>query len=438
MMTLPSRRAFLGGAASVVALPWLESRAPAAAPPVPRLVAFFVPCGIWMPTWTPAATGPDWEPTPTLRPLVPWKRKLSLLSGLDNLPAREPQGKGDHACGTAGFLTCRLAKKLPNGGYRVGVSMDQVAARAIGASTRVPSLQIGVKSDSTVCDPGYSCAYINNVSWASDTQPLPKTTRPDLVFDQMFEGREPGASARARARRRALRTSVLDYVLAESRSLSGRLPADDQRKLDEYMTGVRDVERRVQAVPVAGRGCADAARPGDPGDVPARIRVMLDLIVLAFRCDATRVVTFMMGNGFEGGLDFPFLGIGTNHHPISHHQNRPENIERLKKIDVWEVEQLAYLLERLDGVREGERSLLDASVVFFSSEIEDGNSHGHRNLPIVVAGTAGGRLRTGEHRRYDGKPIANLFITLLGAVGAPVATFGEDGTGALPDLVSAA
>jgi hypothetical protein len=420
-----SRRAILRGAGATIGLPSLPSlsaRGDGAPPPPARLLAFFVPCGFWMDSWAPRGLGETWELSPTLAALAPHKQKTLVLSGLDNLPAREPEGTGDHACGTAGFLTCRGAKKLPSGAFSLGVSMDQVAARVLGRRTRVRSLQLGVKGDSLICDPGYSCAYINNVSWASATQPLPKTTRPDLAFDELFE--VTGA--------RSARTSVLDHVLAESRAVAARLGADDRRKLDEYVTGVREVERRVRLP--APATCRTGARPEASADVPARVRAMLDLIVLAFTCDATRVVSFMMGNGFEGSLDFPFLGITSNHHSISHHQRRAENVERLQTIDAWEVAQLAYLLGRLDAIREGDATLLDRTAVFFSSEIADGNSHSHTDLPVVVAG--GGRLglRGGRHLRYQKRPIADLFLALLHAVGAPVATFGEDGTAPLPDL----
>jgi hypothetical protein len=442
---LPSRRAFLGGGATVVGLPLLESlesRIARAAGPISssvndirRFLAFFVPCGFWMDSWTPKGEGATWELSPTQAALAGIKHKLSVLGGLDNLPAREPDGKGDHACGTAGFLTCRPAKKLIEGGYRLGISADQVAARAIGGKSRVGSLQLGVKADSMVCDPGYSCAYINNISWASETQPLPKTTRPDLVFDQIFEGLAPEADSQARDLRRARRTSVLDFVLAQSHDLDGKLGITDRRKLGEYMAGIRDVERKIAAAaPPPAPGCAGVARPTASPDVPERVRVMLDLIVLAFQCDATRVISFMMGNGFEGSFNFPFLGISANHHPISHHQGRAENSDRLKKIDAWEITQLAYLLHKLDAVQEGERTLLDNSVVYFSSEIEDGNSHRHTNLPVIVAGGAGAGLRTGRHLRYPGKSLASLFVSLLQAVGANVSSFGADGTGPLPDL----
>jgi hypothetical protein len=417
-----------------VPLPALESRARAAAEPPRRFLAFFVPNGIVMDSWTPRGEGAKWQLSPTLQPLAPHRAKVSVLSGLDNLPAREPEGKGDHACGTAGFLTCRQAHRLPDGAYRLGISMDQVAAEVLGRQTRLPSLQLGVKSDSPVCDPGYSCAYINNISWASETQPLPKITRPDFAFDLLFGGTSPTETAAARQARRLARTSVLDYVLAQSRRLSTTVGAADRRKLDEYFTSLREVEQR--AANLAPLRCTAPERPRNDSEIPARIRAMLDLIVLAFRCDATRVISFMMGNGFEGGLNFPFLGISANHHPLSHHQNRPENLEALRKIDAWEIQQLAYLLARLDEIPEGEGTLLDATAVYFSSELEDGNGHKHTNLPVVLAGRAGGRLRTGVHLRYDRQPLANLYVSLLQALGVEVNRFGADGTGPLQGLTT--
>ncbi len=423
-----SRRRFLGGAGVMVGLPLLASIAPrgaVAAPRSKRFVAFYVPNGIHMPAWTPPTTGRDFALPPILAPLEPMRSKLLVLSGLANMPSR-PDGPGDHAAGTAGFLTCRHVKKTDGGDIKNGVSVDQLAARVLGRSAKIASLQLGIEGGGGVgnCDSGYSCAYVRNISWASDKQPLPKTTSPEAAFDQIFDGYDPHESAQERERRQRRRSSVLDYVNEESKVLRAKLGKSDREKLDEYATGVRELERRVQS---NASVCAPPEKPPATLPFPEHVRQMLDLTVLALQCDATRVVSFMLGNG-GSTRSYEFLGISGGHHDISHHQKKAENLEKLVKIDTWEVEQLAYLLARMDAVKEGESSLLDSSAVFFSSEIEDGDTHAHSNMPIILGGSLSGALPSGQHlklRPYT--PVSSLFMTLLGAIGAPAEAFGDDG-----------
>lgn len=425
-----SRRRFLGGAASLVALPWLLSLAPRAAAArtaaAKRFVAFYVPNGIHMAAWTPTSVGPDYALTPILSPLERLKRKVLVVSGLANAPAH-PDGPGDHAAGTAGFLTCRHVVKTDGAGIRNGESVDQLAARALGRATRIASLQYGIDSGAGVgnCDSGYSCAYVRNISWASEAQPLPKITNPEAAFSALFDGADSKLSTAERLRRKADRSSVLDYVRGEAEGLSRSLSQTDRHKLDEYLTGVRELERRVQ-----GADSAVCVVPGEPPPTlpyPEHVRLMLDLTVLALKCDATRVVSFMLGNG-GSPRSYEFLGIHGGHHDISHHQKRPENLEKLQKIDTWEISQLAYLLERMDAVDEGEGTLLDHSAVFFSSEIEDGDSHSHYNLPVLVGGGLGGALPTGRHVRVaHNAPLSGLFLTLLAGLGVQASHFGDDG-----------
>lgn len=434
-----SRRAFLGGAGVCLALPALESLTPRGARAevgdARRILAFYVPNGIHMAAWTPAVTGAAYDLTPILSPLVNVKDKLLVLTGLANEPAR-PDGPGDHAAGTGSFLTCAHVVKTEGANIKNGISMDQVAAGYLSQFTRIPSLQIGIDGGSSVgdCDSGYSCAYARNISWASETQPLPKTVNPQVVWDLLFDGFDPQASAEEIARRKVYRTSVLDSVLSEAESLRLRLGTTDQRKLDEYMNGVRELETKIEKASTAP-ACTPVDRP--PASLPLQehVKMMLDLTVLAFQCDATRVVSFMLANA-GSGRSYPFLMVNEAHHEISHHQGLQENYDKLQIIDTWEVEQLAYLLERLDGIDEGNgTTLLDNSAVFFSSEIEDGNSHSHYNMPILLAGGCGGKFNTGRHVSYSGNPpVANLFISMLNAVGAEVTSFGDNGTGPLPNL----
>lgn len=427
------RRKFLRSAASVVALPWLASLEPkiasakSAAPR--RFIAFYAPNGMRMDAWTPASTGPDYELTPILAPLASVKRKLLVLSGLANAPAH-PDGPGDHAAGTAGFLTCRHVVKTDGAGIRNGTSLDQVAAAALGRATRIASLQYGIDSGSGVgnCDSGYSCAYVRNISWASESQPLPKITSPEAAFSALFEGESAKVSAAERARRKRDRSSVLDYVRGEASSLSLQVAQEDKHKLDEYLTGARELEKRVQGLELA---CVAPSAPPPSLPYTDHVRLMLDLTVLALKCDMTRVATFMLGNG-GSPRSYEFLGVHGGHHDISHHQKRPENLDKLQKIDTWEVAQLAYLLERMDAISEGEGTLLDHSAVFFSSEIEDGDTHSHYNLPVLVGGGLAGALPTGTHLRVPhNEPLAGLFLTLLAGLGVPAQHFGDNGNAPL-------
>lgn len=438
-----SRRAFLGGAGAVLALPALESLMPRKARAEPgdarRILTFYVPNGVHMPAWTPAEVGSVFTLPTILEPLAPHQAKIAVLSGLANLPAR-PDGPGDHAAGTSGFLTCRHVVKTEGADIQNGISMDQVAAAQVGQFTRIPSMQLGIDGGSSAgdCDSGYSCAYARNISWASETQPLPKAVNPQVVWDLLFGGFDPQASAEERARRQLYRTSVLDYVLGEANSLKPRLGTTDQRKLDEYMTGVSELEKKIQKAATAPV-CTAIDRPPAAPPYQEHVRLMLDLIALSFQCDATRVVSFMLGNA-GSNRPYPFLDVNgvpvsEGHHEISHHQDLQTNFEKLTAIARWEVEQLAYLVGKLDLIDEGNgTTVLDNTAVFFSSEIEDGNSHAHTNLPVVVAGSLGGAITTGRHAVYQDQPMANLFISLLQGVGVETSTFGDDGTGPLANL----
>lgn len=433
-MTHYPRRAFLRSAAAVVALPMFISLTRGSArargrPPLPlKFVAFYVPCGIHMPAWTPIQIGVDYRSPPILSPLANVKDNLLVLSGFANAPAK-PDGPGDHASGTGSFLTCRHVFKTDGASIRNGVSVDQVMAAQLGRDTRIASLQLGIEGGSGVggCDSGYSCAYARNISWASETQPLAKAVRPDLVFDRLFTGLEPGVSEQERLRRHAVQKSVLDYVQADAIALSKRLSRADRRKLGEYLDGVRELEKRTQLHYAAPLPKSTFARPASAPSFPEHVRLMLDLILIALESDSTRVATFMLGNA-GSGRSYDFIGVSGGHHALSHHQGKEENFEKLIKIDTWEVEQLAYLLERMNVRREDGTRLLDESAVFFSSEIEDGNSHAHHNLPVLLAGQLGGFLPTGSHTRVPERtPLSRLFLTLQQGVGVAAKRFGEDG-----------
>ncbi len=431
------RRAFLGGAGTLMALPFLESlfgKGAKAADDYPRrLLAWYVPCGINMAGWTPSQEGSNYTLPPILASLANVKSKLLVLSGLANYPAI-PDEIGDHASGTGSFLTCRHVFKTEGPDIQNGISMDQVAAGTLGTDTQFASLQLGTDGGGSVgdCDSGYSCAYARNISWASETQPLPKTVNPQVVFDLMFQGLDPAASEEEKARRKLYKKSVLDYVLADAKTLQGKLGTSDKKKVDEYMAGVSDLEKRI-ALGQDG-SCEPIPRPDPALDYPSLVNVMNDLMVLALQCDMTRVVSFMMGNA-GSNQTYEFIGVAGAHHELSHHQGAQANLDALQAIDTWEVAQFASLLEKMDAVVEGDGTLLDHSLVFFSSEIEDGNSHAHTNLPVLLAGNAGNAWTSGRHIVLPGSPpLANLYTSMLQALGVDNTSFGDEGTGPLAGL----
>jgi len=436
-----SRRTMLRGLGTLVALPLLESMLPTTARAQSmgapkRLVAFYVACGINMSQWTPAATGPGYALSPTLLPLGDYKGLSSIqddvlvVSGLSNRPAR-PDGPGDHASGTGAFITASHPFKTNGADIKNGISMDQVLANALRGQTQFPSLELGIDGGGSGgdCDSGYSCAYARNIAWASATQPLAKETNPQSLFDRLFAGQDPNATAAALARRKRLKQSVLDAVMADANSLQSRLGGTDKRKLDEYLTGVRELETRIQSEQPSS--CLPAGRPPAWTDIRDHTTQMLDLIAFAFQCDLTRVATFMLQNAGSGYV-YRFLNLTDGHHTLSHHAGDPAKLAALATINTWEVEQYAYLLRKLKSMPEaGGGTVLDNTLVFFSSEIEDGNSHSHNNMPILVGGKGGGAFTPGRHLRFTNAPsVANLFVSMLNALGAPVSSFG-DSTGPL-------
>ncbi|RIL04983.1 MAG: transcriptional initiation protein Tat [Proteobacteria bacterium] len=429
-----SRRTFLRGAGAAVALPFLDAMLPAfaraqATATAKRLLCWYVPCGIYMEKWTPAETGAAFELPPVLAPLAPVRDDVLVLSGLANRAAIEAK-PADHPRGTGCFLTCTPIKRTDGRDLHNGISVDQVVAQAIGRATSLPSLQLGAEGGGSVgnCDSGYSCAYMRNISWASPTSPLAKETNPQAAFDRLFQGEDAALSESERLRRRARRLSVLDAVREDAARLRLALGPDDRRKIDEYLTGVRELELRLEAT---SQATCERAEPGAPNDLRERVEGMVDVIVTAFRCDLTRVVTFMAANGGTNKT-YPWLGVTESHHPLSHHQQDPAKLAALEAINAWEIAMFADLAAKLRAIYEPGGSLLDSSILFFSSEIEDGDAHRHTNLPVLVAGRGGGVVTPGRHVRYDAEvPIANLFLAFLHAFGIEQAQFGIDGSAPL-------
>lgn len=417
-----SRRTMLRGAGAALALPWLEAFG-GAAPPV-RLAYLFVPNGIHMPDWTPASEGAAFSLPFVLQPLAPHRERLLLLSGLAHDKARaNGDGPGDHARSAAAFLTGAQPVKTDGSGIRAGVSADQAAARRVGNRTRLPSIEIGCEAGlvSGQCDSGYSCAYSSNISWSTPQTPMAKETDPRQLFDRLF-----GETREGLARKKGL----LDRVREDARSLSRKLGATDRRKLDEYLTGVHELERRIALA--ADPAAPAAKRPeGTPRDYAEHLRVMADLLALAFATDTTRIATFMLAN--EGSnRSYPMLGIPEGHHELSHHGGDAGKQEKIRRINRFHVETLAHLLGRLAEAREGGDSLLDRCLVVYGSGISDGNRHNHDELPVLVAGGAAAGLRTGRHLRLPREtPMNNLHLALLDRLGVDLPAFG-DSTARLP------
>ncbi|WP_373044795.1 DUF1552 domain-containing protein [Vulgatibacter sp.] len=428
-----SRRTVLRGLGAAMALPMLDAMVPSVARAQAvggtprRLLFFFVPNGIYMPSWTPSGEGTGYAFTPTLQPLEPFRDDILVVSGLDNRPGEDVIA-GNHARGTAAFLTCVPPVKTSDGSLRVGISADQVAAQAIGKQTRFASLELGAEPsvEASSCDSGYSCAYISNISWAGPETPMAKEVDPRLVFDRLFAGGQPGENAEQIARRNRYKKSILDFVSEDAKTLQSRLGTNDRQKLDEYLTGVRTLEQRISAS--GEQTCSAGAAPGGAANRQETAQQMCDLIALAFQCDLTRVCTFMLANGFTNTA-YSFLGVGEGHHELSHHREQDSYIDHLKRIDRWEVEQFAYLVGKLKAIQEGEGSVLDNSLVLFSSELSDGNNHHHINKPVVLAGRGGGEVRPGRHIYYRGAggefPVADLYMTMLANVGVHVESFGR-------------
>jgi hypothetical protein len=338
----------------------------------------------------------------------------------------------------ATFLTGCQAKKTNGSDIRIGVSVDQVAAQKIGQQTKFASLELGCDPGQQAgnCDSGYSCAYSSNISWKSEATPLAKEINPRLIFERLFAEGSAEIVNEQRAKRERQRKSVLDFVLDDASRLKSKLGAADVRKLDEYLTSVRELERRI-ARSVADEGQRDKPKlpqiekpSGIPSDYAEHIRQIGDLMVLAFQADLTRVATFVFANE-SSGRSYPFLGVKEGHHDISHHGKDPQKLEKIKKINLFHVTQFAYVIDKLASIKEGTGTLLDHSMLLYGSGIGDGDRHNHNDLPILLVGKGSGSLGGGRHVRYpDGTPLTNLFLAMLDRVGASTPSLG-DSTGPL-------
>jgi Protein of unknown function (DUF1552) len=440
-----SRRTILRGLGTAIALPWLEAMSPVAAraegrgTAVPRRMAFlYVPNGVHMRDWTPATEGSHFALPPTLQALEPFRNDLLVLSGLaqNNAGPFGDEG-GDHARSLACFLTGIHPLKTDGANIRAGVSIDQVAAGRVGQATRLASLELGIDPSAQVgsCDSGYSCAYSSNISWKSATLPMAKEVDPRLVFDRLFASRVRKGSPAEQLRRERYERSVLDFVRDDARQLHSQLGMNDRRKIDEYLNSLREVERRIQRADLAGDSQLrpDSTRPsGIPKDLREHMRLMLDLLALAFQADATRICTFMFANEASNRAH-PFLSVPDGHHDLSHHGGDPKKHEKIRAINRFHVEQFAYLLGKLKAMPEGEGSLLDNVMIVYGSGISDGDRHNHDDLPILLAGKGGGTIKTGRHIRFAPQPLNNLYLSMLDRMDVRIDRHG-DSTGRLPKL----
>jgi hypothetical protein len=450
-----SRRHFLRGLGACVAVPAFgslltgkmlaaavspEAQLATTATGAPLRTAFvFFPNGAIPSRWWPTAgAGSDLALSPTLMPLESMRSHIQVLGGLAHLNANPGNdGGGDHARGNGVFLTgVRLNKSATD--IRAGISIDQVIANHVGHLTRFSSIELCCDSSrkSADCDSGYSCAYQYNLSWQSPSTPMPPEANPRLAFERLFGAGAHGERARNSQRRMMDRRSVLDFVMTDAREMQARLAKRDKEKLDQYLTGIRDVERRIQKAEQFGPNVDPNQET--PSGIPAHqaeyVELMYDIMLLAFQTDSTRVATFVLGHDGDN-RSFSEIGISEGHHDLSHHQNNPERIEKVATIDRWYAEQFSRFLGRMDAIPDVDgRSLLYNSRIVYGSGNADGNRHTHENLPVLLAGSGGGALRGGRFVEHGAKPLSNLFLNLADGAGLRGLDRFGDSTGRLANV----
>ena len=429
------RRTFLQAMGATVALPMLDAMVPALsaqAKPAPRLGFIYIANGVIQNLWNPAATGAGFELTPTLTPFAGVRDHLSVLTGLSHLQADTfGDGTGDHPRASAVWLTGVHAydRAQPGVEVKLATTADQIAAQAIGRTSRIPSIELSVDQPTQGgCDSG-DCFYVNTISWRNEKTPNPTESHPRVVFERLFGDGGDGA---ARLRLARSQGSILDSVRDEARRVAATLGRGDTVKLTEYLDAVREVEQRIQN---AESQPVDIELPDRPTDIPdsfdAHTKLMLDLQALAFQADITRVFTMVLSRELST-RSFPNIGVPEQHHGVSHHRNDPDLIAKKAKIDLYQSQLFAYFLERLQATPEGDGTLLDHSLILYGGGMGDGNMHRHSDLPTLMAGKLGGAFRTGRHLNYRlDTPMSNLLLTVLDAVGVRIDTLG-DSTGRLP------
>lgn len=450
MKNSPNRRTFLRGIGASVALPAFETFLPRSAVAATegglpattetgaplRFAVIYKPNGVNYDRWKMEEIGKDYTLSPTLEPLAGFRDDFQVFSGFEHQYGwGRLDGAGDHARANATFLTGARPRKTAGADIQLGISIDQVLANSVGRKTRLSSLELGCDGvrKSGVCDSGYSCAYQYNISWRSETQPMTPEANPRLVFERLF-GTGTGKEREENLKRRQVQQrSILDFVMNDAKKLHGELGRNDQQKLDEYLTGVREVEQSIEKSERFGLPPEPntPAPSGIPKMFSEHIQLMFDMMVLAFETDSTRVATFLQS--YDGSnRTFPEVGVNQGHHGLSHHRGKEEALEKLATIDLFYSQQFAYFLEKMRAKKDVDgSSLLHNSLIVWGSGLSDPDRHRHDNLPIVLAGQGGGKLDTGKHVKFNSNvPMTNLFVGLTDTMGVPVERFG-DSTGSL-------
>jgi hypothetical protein len=427
------RRTLLKGIGTAIALPALDAMFPAVAAPMKqarRLAVVYVPNGIIMKDWKPATAGENFAFTRILKPLEQFRQDITLVSGLANRAAEKAKG-GGHAKASGSFPSGAEVKYTAGPDVRAGVTFDQIVAQRCAPETRVPSLQIGCEDARMVgnCDTGSSCAYTNSLSWKNAETPLPVEVNPRSVFERLFGAADPNLPADVRVRRALYRKSILDHTREDTQRLMTDLGAPDRRRMDQFLTGIREIEMRIAASEKDPVTPPSEKPAGIPFEYREYVKVMFDLQAIAFQADLTRVSTMMLGR--EGSVrTYPEIGVPDPHHPLTHHRGHPDFIEKVTKINSFHVELFAGFVEKLKATPDGDGSLLDHSAILYGGALSDGNAHSNSDLPLLVAGHAGG-LRGGRHIASEARtPVANLFVQLMNSVGTGTEHF-ADSTGQL-------
>jgi hypothetical protein len=445
---LTGRRGFLRGLGAAVALPALESFRPLMAAATERAIAttasgaplrmayLYIPNGVNMDLWRPKGTTASYKLGETFKPMESLREDFQIFTGFEQKNATGGEdGPGDHARGVATFLTSARARKTAGSDIQLGISADQIAAQAVQNLTRFPSLELsadGVRKAGK-CDSGYSCAYQFNLSWRSEDQPMTPESNPRAVFERLFGAGNAKERADSLGQRYASKKSVLDFVQADAKALQRYLGRSDRQKVDEYLTGVREIERQIEKAEAMGLPVDPGVPAPDdkPGSYKEHLRLMLDMMVLAFKTDSTRISTFLMAHD-GSNRNFQEIGVSDGHHNISHHQKNRDNLEKIAKIDRFYMEQLAYFLEKLKTTEDVDgKSLLHNSMIVYGGCISDGDRHNHDDLPIIVAGNGGGAFSPGRHVELgENVPLSNLYLRMLDEFGVKQKSFG-DSTGTL-------
>lgn len=436
------RRGFLRGLGTMLALPAMESMMPAgralAAPATAtngaplRMAFLYIPNGVILDKWRPQGEGKEFKLGPTMQPFAKHQKDLHIFTGFEHANGwAGGDGGGDHARANATILTGARPRKTAGSDIHLGISVDQLAAQKVGSQTRFKSLELTCDSvrASGGCDSGYSCAYQFNLSWRSETTPATPEPSPRLVFERLFGSGSKEERAKSYLARQQKQRSILDFVMEDAKSLNQKLGRNDQNKLDEYLTGVREIEQRIASIekfgPPPDPGI-EAPDDGIPGKYEEHVRLMMDMQILAFQTDSTRISTLLLAHD-GSNLSFRDIGVSEGHHYLSHHQNDAAKMAKIAKIDEFYSRQFAYYLDKMASIEDAQGGrLLDNSMVVYCGGLSDANRHRHDDLPVIVAGKGGGRLQPGRHTKFPGNtPMSNLHLRLLNEMGVDAKSFGD-------------